>query len=267
MLQKEIVTKVADFVRSHPRTIQDIAQLLQKNWRTANRYVEQISQETGMIGTTVFREGTRGALKIVHWRALDAAPGSAYQERLLQSIMAGKHKEDFSPFDIYQFVAEQKRDIVKRKNDIDYAPLLKQARHQLLFFSGNLSWMKQPEAVKAIEQLARRKVNIKLLTRVDIVSRPRVEELHSLNLRLGWDAVQLRHCQHPLRGIIVDDSFASIREIFLPSYHAELAEKTFLFYSIKDQEWISWLQKVFWLLWNQSLDAETRLKALKDIRS
>ncbi len=266
MLQKETIQRVLDFVRIHPRTVQDIASLLQKNWRTADRYIEQISQETGMIGTAVFREGTRGALKIVHWKALDAAKGSAYQERLLQTILAGKHKEDFSPFDIYQCVAEQKRDIVRRKDDIDYAPLLKQARHQLLFFSGNLSWMKQPEAVQAIEQLARRKVNIKLLTRVDIVSRARVEELHALNLRLGWDAIQLRHCQHPLRAIIVDDSFASIREIFLPSYHTELAEKTFLFYSIKDQEWLSWLQKVFWLLWNQSIDAETRLKALKEIK-
>ena len=45
MLHKEIIQKVLDFVRIHPRTVQDIASLLQNNWRTADRYVEQIAQD------------------------------------------------------------------------------------------------------------------------------------------------------------------------------------------------------------------------------
>ncbi|MBI4141804.1 hypothetical protein HY484_02695, partial [Candidatus Woesearchaeota archaeon] len=102
MLTKETTDKILDFVRQKPRTVQEIRHLLQKNWRTADRYVDTISQETGLISTRTFREGSRGALKIVFWNSIDTAKGSAYQERLLQRILHGKHKEDFSPFDIYQ---------------------------------------------------------------------------------------------------------------------------------------------------------------------
>ncbi len=266
MLQKEIIQKVLDFVRIHPRTVQDIASLLQNNWRTADRYVEQIAQETGQINTKIFRAGTRGALKIVYWRALEPGKGSAYQERLLQHILTGKQKEDFSPFDIYQFVEENKREIVQREKEIDYSSVLLEAKHQILFFSGNLSWVRQRKDIEAIEQLVRNKVSFKILTRIDILSQEQVRYLLQLNHRLGRDALELRHCQHPLRGIIVDDSFASMREVFSPQYYAEITQKTFLFYLIRDPEWLGWLQKVFWLLWNQSIDAETRLKALKEIR-
>jgi len=266
MLHKEIIQKVLDFVRIHPRTVQDIASLLQNNWRTADRYVEQIAQETGQINTKIFRAGTRGALKIVYWRALEPGKGSAYQERLLQHILTGKQKEDFSPFDIYQFVEENKRELLQQQGEIDYASVLLEGKHQVLFFSGNLSWMKQAQTMKIIEQLAKRKVKLKMLTRIDIVSQQRVQELLNLNQRLGRDGIELRHCQHPVRGIIVDDSFASLREVFSPQYYAEIKQKMFLLYRIKDQEWLGWLQKVFWLLWNQSIDAETRLKALKEIR-
>ena len=67
MLTKEIVRKVNEFVYTKPRSINEIAELLGVNWRTANRYVEKISREEGTISTRVFREGTPGALKIVFW--------------------------------------------------------------------------------------------------------------------------------------------------------------------------------------------------------
>ena len=67
MLDNQIIKKVNDFVYSKPRSINEVAQHIGKNWRTADRYVEQISEEDGSISAKIFRGGTRGALKIVFW--------------------------------------------------------------------------------------------------------------------------------------------------------------------------------------------------------
>ncbi len=272
VVQKEIKESILRVIQQKPRTIQEIAETIGKNWRTADRYVELIAQETGLIATRIFREGSRGALKVVYWNALERAKGSAYQERLLQKIIQGKRKEDFSPLDIYQFVDPDNRKAFiettefSQQQQIRFDYLLSQAQQQILFFSGNLSWVELgPNMRQMLEELARKKVRIKVLTRVDITSQKNTEEMLSLNQRVGWDAVEIRHCEQPLRAIIVDDRFVSIKEVMSPLFCRELKEKTFLFYLIQDQEWIHWLQKVFWNFWSQSIDAGERVKALDSV--
>jgi len=272
VIQKEIKESILRIIQQKPRTIQEIAETIGKNWRTADRYVEIISQESGLIATRIFREGSRGALKVVYWNALEGSKGSAYQERLLQKIVQGKRKEDFSPLDIYQFVDPDNRKAFiettefSQQQQIRFDYLLSQAQQQVLFFSGNLSWVELgPDIHKVLEDLAKKKIRIKVLTRVDITSQKNTEEMLSLNQRVGWDAVEIRHCEQPLRAILVDDRFISIKEVMSPLYCRELKEKTFLFYLIEDQEWIQWLQKVFWNLWGQSIDANERLKALDSV--
>lgn len=49
MLDAEIHKKICEFVKSKPRTVQEIAEHIKKNWRTAERYVERISEETGCV--------------------------------------------------------------------------------------------------------------------------------------------------------------------------------------------------------------------------
>src|SRR3989338_3571488 len=271
-VQKEIKESILRIIQQKPRTVQEVAETIGKNWRTADRYIEIITQETGLIATRIFREGSRGALKVVYWNALEGSKGSAYQERLLQKIVQGKRKEDFSPLDIYQFVDPDNRKAFIEKTEFsqqqqirsDY--LLSQAQQQILFFSGNLSWVELwPNIHKVLEDLAKKKIRIKVLTRVDITSQKNTEEMLSLNQRAGWDAVEIRHCEQPLRAIIIDDQFASIKEVMNPLYCRELKEKMFLFYLIQDTEWIQWLQKVFWNLWGQSIDSGERLKALESV--
>ncbi len=271
-VQKEIKDSILRLIQQKPRTVQEIAETIGKNWRTADRYIEIIAQETGFIATRIFREGSRGALKVVYWNALESIKGSAYQERLLQKILQGKRKEDFSPLDIYQFVdAGNRKAFIEttefsQQQQIRFDYLLSQAQQQVLFFSGNLSWVELgPNMQKALEELAKKKVRIKVLTRVDITSQKNTEEMLSLNQRVGWDAVEIRHCEQPLRAIVVDDRFASIKEVMNPLYCRELKEKTFLFYLIQEQEWVSWIQKVFWQLWGQSINAGERLKALESV--
>ena len=95
MLESAMVKQVVGFVQAKPRTIQEIAHLLQKNWRTADRYVEQIATEQGSIATRIFREGTRGALKLVYYVNSERIASTEFQERLLQRILAGTKKFDF----------------------------------------------------------------------------------------------------------------------------------------------------------------------------
>ena len=71
MLDSKIIKKINNFVYQKPRTIQEISLLIKKNWRTADRYVEQISKEQGTLLVRTFREGTRGALKIVFWNNIE----------------------------------------------------------------------------------------------------------------------------------------------------------------------------------------------------
>ncbi len=274
MLEKATTLQILEFVRQKPRTIQEIAHLLDKNWRTANRYVEQIALEGGQIAVRTFREGSPGALKLAYWNALEPGKGSAYQERLLQKVLDGRKKEDFAPFDIYQFVPESHREAYLSDTEhsthplIKYDDLLLKAQHQLLFFSGNLSWMELGHnRKKTIEQLAERNISTKVLTRVDITSQKNTSEMLDLNQRTGWDAIEIRHCEQPLRAVIIDDHYASIKEVLNPQYIRELKKKTYIFYKIKDPEWVNWLQKVFWHLWNQSIDAKKRLEALKTLQS
>src|SRR3990167_2970290 len=145
VVQKEIKESILRIIQQKPRTVQEIAETIGKNWRTADRYVELIAQESGLIAIRIFREGSRGALKVVYWNALEKAKGSAYQERLLQKIMQGKRKEDFSPLDIYQFVEQTKRQAFLEKAEFSTHPeikfdtLMSRAQQQVLFFSGNLS--------------------------------------------------------------------------------------------------------------------------------
>lgn len=211
-------------------------------------------------------------MKVVYWNSLEGSKGSAYQERLMHKILQGKSKEDFSPFDIYQFVDENKRQSFLETAEfstherIRFDLLLAKAQQQVLFFSGNLSWMELNSNMrKVLEQLTARKVRIKVLTRVDFTSQKNTKEMLALNQRCGWDAVEIRHCEQPLRGIIIDDTMLSIKEVMSPQFCRELKEKSFLFYLIEDQEWISWTQKVFWHLWGQSIDAKERIKALESV--
>src|SRR3989344_211715 len=42
MINSEIVKKIEDFVYAKPRSVQEIAQNIEKNWRTADRYIKEI---------------------------------------------------------------------------------------------------------------------------------------------------------------------------------------------------------------------------------
>lgn len=276
MLDSKIKKKIIELVYQKPRTVQEIAQSIGKNWRTADSYVEKICEEDGSISARTFREGTRGALKIVFWNNIEKIHSSSFQERLFKAIEAGKTKKDFSPFEIYQYVDEKKRrasveaDKDEKNTNIDeFTNALSSAEKQILFFSGNLSWINLNKKVfPIIKRLVKNRVQIKILTRVDIATVANLDKLFSINEAEGRDAIEIRHCEQPLRAVIVDSKLARMKEVKDPSdYKAgELEKKTFIFYEIYDSEWVEWMQKVFWNLFRTSVPVEKRIKDLKTVR-
>jgi len=277
MLTKEVIQKINEFVYSKPRNINEIAKLINVNWRTANRYVEKISKEEGTITTRIFREGTPGALKIVFWNNIEKLHASEIQERLFKQIEFGKRKEDFSPSEIFQFVDKRKKALKtmntkqynSNSNFKNFIDSLKDAKRQILFFSGNLTFSNYAYHDKTIqsviEELGKEKISSKILTRVELAGIKNIENVLSINKRIGYDAVEVRHCYQPLRTTIVDDKVAIFKEVFDPKNYekGELKQKLYILYYIYDEDWIEWLQKVFWYLFRGSIDARERIEGLK----
>lgn len=272
MFSKEVSTTINSFVAQKPRTVQEIAQLINKNWRTTESYVTRIEHEQGTIATRTFRGGTKGALKIVYWNQLSKNQ-STFQEVLFHKITAAKHKHDFSPFDIYQYIEHDKRTCFLEKQETnihikqDLISTLSSAKEQVLIFSGDLSWatakQKEKEVFTAFEHLAEKHTPIKILANVDLNALENVTKITALNHQFGKELVEIRHCTQPLRAFIIDTALVRFKEKY---FLKNLSEQHYLFYSITDEDWIHWLQKVFWHFFSTSISAEKRLQDLETVK-
>ena len=275
MLNSKIVEKIENFVEIKPRSVQEIAQELNKNWRTVDRYISQIKEEFGTIETRIFREGTRGALKIVYFANSEKISSTVFQERLEKEILLRRTKEEFSAFEIFQYVQDNKKEVFLKKaedekgtRDLDkFFKILLNAQKQVLFFSGNLSFLNiknnNQSFFDIIEKLVEKDIKIKVLCRVDVVGRQNIEKLLSLNFKHKKELIQIRHREHPLRATIIDDKIMDLKEIKEPTGKIkELDKKIYIFYTINDKKWIEWLTKIFWKMFNESISAEKRLEQI-----
>jgi hypothetical protein len=113
-----------------------------------------------------------------------------------------------------------------------------------------------------IEELGKKNIVSKILTRVEMAGLGNVKNVLAINNRIGRDVINMRHCYHPLRTIIIDDKVAVLKEILDPKNYSEgeLKQKLYLLYYIYDENWIEWLQKVFWNLFRGSINAKQRIE-------
>ncbi|MEK6886822.1 MAG: hypothetical protein AABW88_03240 [Nanoarchaeota archaeon] len=278
MLSPEIVRQIEEFVYASPRSVQEIAGKIGKNWRTADRYITEIEKEFGTIATKVFRGGTKGALKVVYWASVEKASKSVFQEQLEKTIINGRKKEDFSAFDIFQHVPSKNKTVwMKIGNDEvslgrlkEFIEILEKAEKQIIFFSGNLSFInfrdKKYDVFKTLEELVRKNISIKAICRVDVAGFENVKRLLSLNYKYGKELIEIRHREQPLRATIIDNKISNLKEIKEPTgRNEELSKKSFIFYTIKDKEWIEWMNRVFWKMFSSSIDSNKRIEQLSSI--
>ncbi|MEI7719175.1 MAG: hypothetical protein WCI72_04875 [archaeon] len=279
MLRNEEIKKIEDFIRIKPRSIQEIAEHIKKNWRTADRYIEEIKKNFGTLDIRVFRERTRGALKIVYWASVEKISNTVFQEELEIDILRFHKKEEFHPFDIYQFVPDKDKFvwIKKGKDESDagkleeFKEMLMKAKKQVLFFSGNLSFVnfddKKVKLFEVLEELVKKGISIKVVCRVDFAARENVEKLLSLNFKYGKELVEIHYREQPLRATIIDNELINLKEIEEPTGRKnELSEKNFIFYTIKNKEWVEWLSRIFWKMFSSSIDSKKRLEEMRKIK-
>src|SRR3989344_662031 len=69
--------KILAKVKKEPCLVQDLAQHLHKSWVTTERYVTKLAQEKGLVKVKTFREGTKGAIKVVYWNYPESAKHEA----------------------------------------------------------------------------------------------------------------------------------------------------------------------------------------------
>ena len=273
-MKKEEEKSIIEFVKKEPRAVQEISQMLGKSWVTANNYVREIKDKTGIIDVKVFRGNTKGSLKIVYWNYSERLASDEIKDMLYDQIRLGKKKEDFEPLDIYENISRDSRNKLTEQFKEDYYPefrnlplFLKEAKNEVLCFSGNLSWINQKDfgvsVYDTMKSLAESGVRFKVLCRVDIGSMKNIDKILTINKDVHG-AIEIRHRKQPLRGFIVDDKAASFaEEKKCKDYkkgELEMNQKTY--YDIYDDKWVNWLKKVFWDLYRHSSPAEKRIENL-----
>jgi len=274
MLNNETIQKIEKFVSQKPRSVQEIAEHINKNWRTADRYIKEIEEENGTIAIRVFREGTRGALKIIYLLNPDKISSSKFQEELEERIMRLRRKEEFSAFDIFQYVPEKNKiaivedEISEESTNLqELISILDGTEREVKLFSGNLSWINlkkgEIDLFNTLEKLVKKGVRVKVLCRVDLEGVENIKKVLQLNYKYGKELIEVRHREHPIRAFVIDNKSIRLKEIKEPTGKIkELDKKKFIFYTIRDKEWAEWLSKIFMKMFNTSISSEKRITEL-----
>lgn len=257
MLTEKESRKIIDFVKKEPRTIQDVAKLI-GSWVTASTYTQKVKEQTGLIDIKTFRGGTQGALKIVFYNQPDSLRSDELKDNLFNQIKAGRNKQDFDFFEIYQF-AENKKSTTKK----DLSNLFDQAEDIIYCFSGNLSVINEEKALSSLENAAKRGVQIKIICRVNLATLKNINKLEKLMVK--YPNIEIKHCYQPLRGFVIDSKVARFKTEETEYRKGELDGISKVFFEVYDEEWVTWLQKVFWNFFRTSIDANERLKEIKKI--
>ena len=281
MLSKETEKRILQFVHKEPRSIQDIAKFIGKNWRTAENYIQKIIKESGNLALTPFREGTRASIKLVYYKPIENVNSSEFQEQLLKKIESGRKKGDFSPFDIYNFVPEDKRSaksgsytISNQLFDQNLVAFLRSTKKEILVFTGNCSFVNLKENNVSIfdvfQELAERDVEIKVLSKVDFSSFNNLQKLLAINYRIGKELIDVRHCEQPLRGFLIDNSSLRLKEDIDPYSYVpgELSpDMKVVLYDIRDRGWVEWTREVFFKFFRTSISSQKRIKDLRSVKN
>ncbi|MBN2141970.1 hypothetical protein JW711_01450 [Candidatus Woesearchaeota archaeon] len=266
-LGEEEAGLILKFVKKEPRTVQEVSKVIGRSWVTTDTYLKQLKDRTGLVSIKTFRKGTQAALKIVFYNYSESVSSDDVNEELFAKIRAGRAKSDFDFLDIYQY-AKRKRAVVEHGTESPKGLIaaLRSAQESFLSFSGNLSFLNLNGVLEELESALKRKVSVKIICRINFASLRNFISLQKLIQRYP-DFIEVRHTYQPLRGSIVDGKWVRFKQAEKASDYkkGELSVDTFIFYEIRDEELVSWLEKVFWSMFRVSMDAGSRMKELKRI--
>jgi uncharacterized protein (DUF1697 family) len=277
MLDDKGIKQVIDFVKKEPRTVQDVSKLIGRSWVTTDSYLNKIKDSTGLIAIKTFRKGSQGALKIVYHTSTESSKCDELKTILSNQIMHGRFKGDFDFMEVFQFIDnkkkmafidEQKEGVISGKEDI--IGLFKQATNKVYIFSGNVSFLSSKQGkikiINSLEDMLKRGILVKILCRVNLASIFNLNNLNRLILKYPG-LLEIKHSYQPLRGMIIDDKIARFRDEEQVKFYkkGELDKNQIIFYEIHDEEWILWLQNVFWSKFRNSISSESRMKDIDKV--
>ena len=280
VLDAQSTEKIKSLVYQKPRTINELALALEKNWRTADRYVEELVQKTGSIKTLTFREGTRGALKLVYWNNSEKIYSTDVQEELFKKIELGINKSDFSPFEIYQYLDPNHKhayyEEIENEKTYNYrietlVPYFESAEKEIFIFAGNLAFIhlvhKEKTLFDYLKDCIERGVFIKIITYVNLIDIENIEKVLSLNSGLKDPLVEIRHEIIPVRAYLFDSSIARFGEIASGQKKVGQLQKTIAFYyEFREKEWVEWIQKLFWKKFQKAIPSNRRIENIRSIK-
>jgi hypothetical protein len=214
-------------------------------------------------------------MKIVYFKPDEKISKGIFQEELQRQIETIRDPSLFSCFDIYQHIDKNKKYAQTEKISEIYKNLphfnnqLREVKRQLLFFSGNLTFInakRNGETVfEVIEDLIKKGVKIKILTRIGFDSKENVEKMLSLNYKYGKELVEIRHYNQCLRVTIFDDVSINLKETVKASNKiAELDEDMLVYYTINDKKWVKWMIRIFNNMFNKGVSHQKRFEELKE---
>jgi hypothetical protein len=174
--------------------------------------------------------------------------------------------------EIFQFIDNKKSEYEHYSKrymleDKRFIEVMGSAKKTLFIFSGNLSllgvYYRDMNVAKLIEELARKKVFIKILTRVNFSSISNINKIKHLIVKYP-EHIELRHRYQPLRGFMVDGKIARFKndENVSDYKEGELSKNTRIFFEIYDKKWLLWLEKVFWSMFNSSISYKSRINEI-----
>ncbi len=269
--------RLIGFIKEQPRSIKEVSNFLGKSWGGTESHLKRIKDRTGLIDIKIFRKGSHGALKVVYYTSHDISRADELRKHLFDLIKSGRKKDDFDFLEVYQFVDDRRKsarihNLSGEKDFCDHELMrrLRDTRRSLLCFSGNLSFLTMGDDGESIceifEQLLRRKVHIRVLMRVNIPSLKNLDMIRHLMDKFP-SLLEVRHSFQPLRGFIFDDEIARFKFEEKPENYreGELSQKMSIMYELQDEDWVSWLQNVFWNIYRNSIDHKKRVNEMNKI--
>lgn len=277
-MKTEIAKKILEFVATEPKSIQEVARCIEKSWKTADKYLNELKETNPELQIKVFRKGSHGALKVAYLKSTMKKSGDQVRDKLFNDYLVGKVKDDFDVMDFFMqvnsdkkemFIEEYKESDISKKQDL--IKHLKDCKRTLYVFSGNLSWINIKEngvlMLDILDDLIERGVKIKVLCRIDAASIRNIHKIKSLDKKHNTNLIEVHHQRHPLRGFIFDDTMLRLKEEIRPGRYkkGEIDNNLRIFYDVYENEWINWLKNIFYYSFNNAMDLASYEEVIKRV--
>jgi len=150
------------------------------------------------------------------------------------------------------------------------APYFESAEKEISIFAGNLSFIHLKHNKKTIfdhiKKCVNKKIHIKIITDINLVDLDNIEKCLSINAGLKEPLLKIRHGITPLRAYIFDNTIVKLGEIMAEfRKQGQIKEIIAVYYEIREEAWIEWVQKLFWKKFQNSIPSRKRIDDLRTI--